>query len=516
MNSLESALERKAKWVAATAWKRRWLGLAVALCVALVAALVISALSNRYLASARVFVDTQTVLKPLMAGITYQPDIDLQMRMLAGTLISRPNVERLLKVPGLGFDSLEGEAHEKTITALMEQIKIVPAGAGNLFEVSYRGSSPESARHVVESTVQMFVHTGAGAKKRDSEDAGRFIEEQIEAYEAKLIEAENRLKDFKLRNFGVSGVSNQDHFARLSALSDEVNRLRGELGAAEQARDAYRRELSGEEPQLAVERGSEAAVEIEERIETQRKQLDELLRRYTDEHPDVVNARRIIAQLEVEAQRRRDGAARRGMHTKAAATSPVYQRIRVALAEAEAQVASLRSQLATQNARLEQARGLAGRVPQVEAELVQLNRDYDVIRKNYESLVMRRESASLGVKLDQSSQLAEFRVVEPPRASNSPVFPSRLHLALIASVAALAIGVYGTVVVDILRPTFDSTSALRSAVGRPVLGNISVLATAAAKRTGHVEVTRFAISVAGVVALQAAWLVWVALRETAR
>ena len=78
----------------------------------------------------------------------------------------------------------------------------------------------------------------------------RFIDEQIRVYEVKLTEAENRLKEFKVRNFGVSGVSNQDYFLRISTLGEEVSKLRVELNAAEQARNAYRRELESEDPRV--------------------------------------------------------------------------------------------------------------------------------------------------------------------------------------------------------------------------------------------------------------------------
>ena len=98
----------------------------------------------------------------------------------------------------------------------------------------------------------LFVTSGTLSKQRDSQDASKFIDEQIKANETKLTEAENRLKDFKLRNFGVSGTGNQDYFARISALSDEVSRLRIALSAAEDSREAIKRELAREEPLLPV------------------------------------------------------------------------------------------------------------------------------------------------------------------------------------------------------------------------------------------------------------------------
>ena len=354
-----------------------------------------------------------------------------------------------------------------------------------------------------------------GEKRRDTEDAGRFIEEQIRSYESKLVEAENRLKDFKTRNFGVTGVSNQDYYTRVSALSDLVSKLRTELGAAEQARDAYRRELAAEDPQLPAEPGSKfgspAALEAEARLEAQKKNLDELLRRFTEAHPDVISARRVIAQLEAEEKLRKEAEARAPGKAGKAATSPVYQKLRVSLAEAEAQVASLRSQLSMHQAQLDQIRGSGSQRPQVEAELAQLNRDYEVIRKNYDAMVARREAATLGSRLDSGSHYAEFRVIEPARASDSAVFPNRLHLALMSIVASLLAGAGAALFVDSLRPAFDEARSLEQISGRPVIGTVSKLVTPQGVRERRARHLRFGAALGSLLLLQAIWVVWIAV-----
>src|SRR5512141_429657 len=78
-------------------WRRRWIGLAVAWIVAIVGAVVLLRIPDRYEATARVYVDTQTVLKPLMSGLAVQPNVDEQIAMLARTLIARPNVEKIIR-----------------------------------------------------------------------------------------------------------------------------------------------------------------------------------------------------------------------------------------------------------------------------------------------------------------------------------------------------------------------------------------------------------------------------------
>lgn len=517
MNNVVQSLFEQLRQVLAIVLKRRWLALAVAGGVAAVSAIGLAFVRDRYEATARVYVDTQSVLKPLMAGLTYQPDIDQQVRMLARTLISRPNVEALVRTPGLSLPGAEGAGHDAVVTRLMDRIKVNPTAAGNLYEISYAGDTPADAQRLVQATVDLFVHAGSGDKKRDSEEAGRFIEAQIKLYEAKLVEAETRLKDFKVHNFGVTGVStdNQDYFVRVSTLSDEVDKLRLSLGAASQARAAYRRELASEDPQLPMGaragEGSPLTAATDARLLEQRSRLDDLLRRYTEAHPDVLSTRRTIARLEAEAREQAQAGAAGAGRASRAATSPVYQQLRVSLAEAEAQVASLSSQLALQEARLAQVRSLAGRQPQVEAELAQLNRDYDVIRRNYDQMVARRESASLGVKLDESSQLATFRLVEPPRVASQPVSPSRARLAMLAVLASLAAGIAAALLAEQMRPTFEDAAALAAFCSRPVLGTVGMHATQAFVAGQQTRQRRFAMAAVALMVLQLLWVAWLAL-----
>lgn len=491
--------------------QRRWLGVAVAWVVAILGAGAVVVMRDRYEASAKVFVDTQTVLKPLMTGLAFQPDIDQQVNMLAKTLISRPNVERLITSPRIGLQNLSDRDREKVIDRYTKDIKVVAAGNANLFAITYKDINPQRAQHVVEELVSLFVTSGIVDKQRDSEQARQFLDDQIKVYEAKLTEAENRVKDFKIKNFGLTGTSDKDFFARMSNATEELNRLRVELQAAEQSRDALRKELAGEDPTIPVEAmGPNVVVqttETETRLDAQKRLLDDLQRRYTDEHPDVVAVKRTIAQLEQQRKAEADAKTRAGGKLRPAPTSPVFQRIRIALAEAEAKVASLRGQIAAQQSQLADSRAMATRMPEVEAELAQLNRDYEVVRKNYEQLVTRRESASLGEKIDQTTKVAEFRVVEPPRVSPKPAQPSRLVVALVSMIAALVAGVGSTFGISQLMGTVNDTRQLKEISGRPVLGSVSMVIGPALRESVDRGNRIFMINVAAFFLMNIAWVV---------
>ena len=323
-------------------WQRRWLGAAAALLVTILSSVGVALMRDRFEANARIYVDTATVLKPLMTGLAFQPDVDQQVRMLAKTLISRPNIEQIMSSPNIDWSFRNDKEREKAIDSLTKDIKIIPSGNTNLYEISFRDPNPERAVGTVEALVTLFVKSGVGDKQRDSEQARLFLDDQIRSYEEKLSAAESRLKNFKLKNFGLTGTASQDYFARMSSLADDASKLRVDLRAAEQSRDALKKELAAEDPSMPSEAlpgiQTSPTSELDIRLESQKKLLDELMRRYTEEHPDVIVTRRNIAQLEARRRQELDARARTGK-SRNATTSPAFQRIISGLAEAEGTVA---------------------------------------------------------------------------------------------------------------------------------------------------------------------------------
>jgi polysaccharide chain length determinant protein (PEP-CTERM system associated) len=504
--------------VARGVWHRRWVGLAVAWAVGVIGAIVVIKIPDRYEATARIYVDTQSVLKPLMLGLAIQPDIEQQVTMLARTLITRPNMEKLMRSSDIDLLALTPRERDRLIDDLTKDIKLTGGGRENLYNVAYRSTVPENARKVVQNLVSMFVESGLGDKRRDSESARKFIAEQIAGYEKKLEEAENRRKEFQLKYFGVVGVAGKDYFAQLTETTTQLNSLRLELRAAEQSRDALKHELDGEVPTLIPDTpaiaGPSRTAELDARIDTQKRQLDELLRRYTDQHPDVLSAHRLIAQLEAqkkaELEAHKKAAAASG-GAKVAATNPVFQQIKVSLAEAEANIASLRARVRELEGRVGALRASAERVPKVEAEMAQLNRDYDVLRRNYEQMVQRRESASLSEDVGQLQGLAEFRLIDPPRVSPQPVFPNRLSLVPLVLAIAVGAGIFVAFALAQIFPTVQETRTLRQISSRPVLGTVSMLVSAPMLRRKRMLNAAFGSALASLLVVYGAWIGWIAL-----
>lgn len=494
-------------------WLKRWIGLIVAWVVGIGGVFVVLSMPNKYEATARIFVDTQSVLKPLMAGLAVQPNVDQQIVMLSKTLMSRPNMEKLIRMADLDLKLKSKEEKEKLIDDLLSQLKLEvisqnAAQTNNLYIITYRDASPDKAKRLVQSLMTIFVESGTGDKRKDTDTARKFIEEQISAYQKKLEEAENRLKEFKLRNMALAGAGGKDYFVKAGEVNAQLEQARLELMEAKNSREAMKRELLGEEPVVTVGGEQDAASqqvslpEFDARIDLLKKNLDILLQKYTDQHPDVVGTRKVIAQLEEQKKQELIARAKAaGGKVRGQSTNPVYQQLKVNIAELEANIASLEIRVKEYEARAEQVKASANLQPELEQEFVQLNRDYEIMKLNYNQLVGRRESANMAEQMEATSGVADFRIIDPPRVSPKPVAPNRLLLLPIAFLAALGAGVAVSFLMAQIRPTFMDAKSLRDISGLPVLGSITVLKSEAQLRQERRRLMYFFSGIGGLVAL---------------
>jgi polysaccharide chain length determinant protein (PEP-CTERM system associated) len=503
--------------VARRMWKYRWVGLIVAWVTGIVGAVVVFVLPDRYEASARVYVDTQSILKPLMSGLAVQPNVEQQVTMLSRTLISRPNVEKLVRMADLDLKSQSKAQQDATIETVTSNLSIQSSGRDNLYILGYRDNDPETAKRVVQSLVSIFVESSLGKSRTDTSTATTFINEQIKAYESKLEEAETRLKEFRLKNLSSGGGDGKDSAARIAELSAQLERARLEYREAANARDAAKVQLEGEKTrggasQTAVQsllQESNANIstpEIDARLADLRRNLDALLQRFTDQHPDIISTRKLIKDL--EEQRKREVAELRKQAMSLPATSggqgsgslAMQEMVRI-MATAEVQVAALKARVDEYSSRYAQAMGALKTAPQVEAEAAQLNRDYAIHKRNYEDLVQRREQASISGELDVASGVADFRVIDPPRANPKPVAPNRLLLLAGAMAAALAVGLFTTFAASQLRPVFHDANDLRAHVELPILGVVTRLVTDADRSRQRVDLVRFSAGAGGLLVM---------------
>ncbi|MBI3372843.1 MAG: chain length-determining protein [Betaproteobacteria bacterium] len=479
-------------------WRYRWLGLASAWVIGILGIAAIMLIPNKYEASARMFVNTDSILRPLMAGMTVAPDMNQRIEILSRILVSRPNVERLVRMSSLD----PKEDLEKRADELIRDIQIKGTGRDQIYTITLRDRDAERAKRLVDDFTKLFFQSGQGNRDLDTDAAKKFVDQQIVVYEKRLTEAEERLKNFKQRSLAMLPGQGSDYFARLTEARNLSNRAQLDLREAEQSRDALKRGLTeldtGDGTSSAIGPDPKAKAAIESRIESMKQGLSVLLLKYTDTHPDVVGMRRAIEELEAEneklpAVRRKDSAS----------PSLASSQLNVSVAQAEANVASLRARVAEYAARENKLKESAMLIPQLETEFAQLNRDYDVNKKNYESLIARRESVALSGNMQEASGVGDFRLIDPPRVAPIPVFPNRPLLLVFALVFALGAGAATAYGAMTLHPAFYDGRALREATQLPVLGTIMKAGGGAMTPGRKKRVVLFLAGAGGLVAVYA-------------
>jgi hypothetical protein len=150
----------------------------------------------------------------------------------------------------------------------------------------------------------------------------------------------------------------------------------------------------------------------------------------------------------------------------------VYQGIQAELNRTEVQAAELRQDLAQRSARVAELKRLVDTVPEVEAELARLNRDYEITRTRYRELVERRETAKLSESAERQGAV-KFQIIDPPTVGFQPVAPARMMLLIGVLVAALAGGAALAYALNQTRPVYQNPRLLGMKTGLPVLGVVS-------------------------------------------
>lgn len=461
-------------------WKHRWAGFCVSWLVVLVGWAKVYSLPNEYQSTARVFVDTQGILKPLMVGMTSVPNVEQQVAIMSRTLLSRPNIERVLRMVDLDVRAVTPRQRDDMVDELLKRIQINGTGSYDIYTISYTHSEPRQVRDVVQALLSIFVEGSFKGKRGDSEKAVQFIDEQIRGYEERLLAAENSVKDFRLQHNFLLPREGQDYNGQLLAAGEALAAAELELAEAEQSRKAMEAQFSGDEPVLAITGAPGETSEIDSRISALNKSLDSLRMQYTEQHPDVLAALHLIAQL--EEKRRQERSKQPDPSDAARQYSPLYQQMKVALAESEARVAALRARVEAMHARQRRLQEQRDSIPELESRLGQLTRDYQVNKDNYEKLIARREAAKLSGELTTTTEMMSFKIIDPPTMPQRPIGPNRALYYSTVLVAGLLGGAVAALALAELRPTFLSSAELRAATGLRVLGTISMNWTDEEKR----------------------------------
>jgi len=491
-------------------WRRRMMVLVVAWIVSLVGWVWVYLLENQYQAQARVYVDTQSLLRPLLSGLAVQPNVGQQLSMITRTLMSRPNLEKVARMTDLDLRAKTPKQQEELYRQLESSISLQGTDRENLYTISFQHSNPDLAKRVVQSLLTIFTESSLGGARKDLSSSQKFIDDQLKNYEAKLLEKEKALEEFKRRHVGSLPGQGGDYYAKVGAVNASLEQAKVDLEEALNRKKQLQSQLESQEetvttPMNPVTPGTTA---LDGRIAALQTQLDNLRLRYTDLHPEIARTKQLIARIEEQKKQEQKQVQASQSPAAMKAQNPIYQQLTVAIAEADANAASLRARVAQLQKKRAELMQAVDRIPQIEAEYTQLTRDYEVLRDNYAQFLKRRETASISSEVESKTDTVEFKVVDPPRVPTKPAWPNRPLLVSLVPLGGLGVGVAFAFLLGQLRPTVGGRRQLQELTSYPVLGMVTRVETDAMRHHARRMSIGFALALAALLGAYLAQLVY--------
>ncbi len=454
----------------------RWQALAVAWLVAMIGWPVVMVMPDKFEASTRVYVDTDSILLPLLEGLTVQPDVEQRLLIMTKTLLSRPNLEKVVDEVDFGVEFSTAGAKEELVERLAQEIRLISpsarSGQNNLYTLHYTHNDPVTAKQVIQVLLNILVETALGSSRQDSDSAQLFLAQQIKQYDARLVLAEDRLMAFKRKNFNILPSQEGGFFQDLRKAEQDLEAANLEMREAEFSRKELENRLL---EFVASFEGGEIKVDgrYDERLRTMQAQLDEKKLRFTDLHPDIIELERVINELEQLKLQELRGNNDSSSQASKPEDSRLHQELTLALAQANARIASLRVRMNEYQKRATVLKDRISTLPEVEAELASLSRDYDITKMKYEQLVERLESARLSESAEESGDNVKFRVVDPPWVPATPSGPNRLILLTMVLAAAIGVGVGLAILIGFLRPVVSDMYGLAKITDLSIYGAVT-------------------------------------------
>lgn len=470
-------------------WRYRWTALITAWMIALLGWLMVAQIDARYPATARLYVDTNRILEPLLDGIAVQPNVKQRVSLMSKTLLSRPNLAQLIDEHKL--DVVDGQivAREHVMDSLQDEISITDTNGGqSIYSLSYSHQDASVAKAVVQSLINIFVNSSLDEERIDNQSTQLFLDKQIEEYEARLTASEKRLADFKRKHAGSLPGEAGGYYKRMENLVGLQRTAQLELQEAINRRNTLRTNLTQEEQKIIQSASRRSPYDA--RISELQGQLDELLVRFTDRHPQVSILQQSIDDLNLKKLNSSGGTSNSAALVQ---KSIVYQKLSTLLAEAEADVSKLRARSSNYQSRVRTLRGTVDSIPEVEAELKQLDRDYETVREQHSTLLNKREAARLTGNIERDSNDVKIQLLDPPFVPSRPTDPDRLILNALTLIAAVFIGILVAFFLSMLHPVFYNQRSLEHLTKIPVLGSVTLSQRPAERFSSLIKHLNFAI-----------------------
>jgi polysaccharide chain length determinant protein (PEP-CTERM system associated) len=436
--------------------------------VALATAFVVTLLPNRYTSQA-----TLVVTQPMVSARYVEPGtttpVSDAVNAMTREVLSRTRLLGITDEVGLYEKERERLAPEVLVERMLEDIKIVPLDAGSngnftAFQISFVGDDPLIAQRVTSRLTSFFIEENLKRQGSQAESTANFLNEELDDARKKLEEREARLQSFKVDNLGELPEQQQVNMASLMDARSQLQSTLRELGRAERERTSLDAQLRG----------------ILARLQSER--LD-MLSRFTARHPEILKKDDQIAKAQAWLGRLLSGARMEDSESGVAPDDPAFAQLERELQSNAEEIVALSEDEKRLRAEAAQFQRRLNLVPVRDQELAEIQRDYELFKKNYDELLAKQLESQLTINLEERQQGRQFRVVDPPTLPVMPSSPERLKLSFNGVAAGLLLGLALAFYRNSSDSSFYSEKDLSDSFSAPLVLSVPLLLTPAEERT---------------------------------
>lgn len=406
---------------------------------------------------------------------------------LTNESVLRPVLESLNPYPDLVDQTIESQMKQLRMAITIGKPKDGP-GIG----ISYRHSDPNMAQSVAALLVVKLQDDNTSRREGLIETTTEFLSAELSRLKGELEAKEQEISDFKKAHIGELPDQREAYLRTLDRLqidfatsSESLNKAGERLTALEKSI----REFSelGETDEALIERSGRMGAPPPPdpritRLGQLKQQLNELLRIYKENYPDVVYLREEIHLLELElrlVESRESGVAGLDGRQVENGGSVVRKRIDPFLREltkerndAKSEMAFLKEKQGNTVRQIRELEGHVQRIPVTEQRLAVLIRDYDNLQKGYQSLLDKRTNARIVENYENRKFGEQYRVIEPANLPIREEPPTLIHFLLGGFVLGCAFGSGGAIGLELLKPGFRRSEEIESFLGLTVFASI--------------------------------------------
>ena len=321
----------------------------------------------------------------------------------------------LLALFGIGRDPFSLTPEERVLEAYYDRFTAYAVDKSRVIVVEFQSRDPELAARVANSIAEGYLVLQQGARQEQAKAASQWLAGEIENLRKKVSEAESRVEDFRSKSSLFIGTNNTTlSNQQMGELNTQLNNARALKSDAETKARLIREMLQSGKPIEASEvLNSELIRRLSEQRVTLRAQLAEQSSTLLDNHPRIKELKAQLADLD------------RQLREEASKVSRSLDN--------DARIAGGR--VDGLSASLEQLKEQASSTNGQDVQLRALEREAKAQRDLLESYLAKYREANTRENIESGP--AEGRIISRATVSNTPAYPKKLPIVLIANLATL-------------------------------------------------------------------------------